>query len=128
MKKLILGLAAASAVAVAAPGLASADVSDNGTTNDAYGFCVANHIAQATTAPTTASGGSAPARPASRSPPKLATAPRTASTPESVRLDQQQRLTYHITCAPGSRSRGRRSERANPMRTAPLPLSKRTIE
>jgi len=45
MKKLILGLVAASAVAVAAPGLASADVSDNGTTNDAYGYCQANHIA-----------------------------------------------------------------------------------
>ena len=39
MKKLILGLVAATAVAVAAPGLASADVSTNGTTNDAYGYC-----------------------------------------------------------------------------------------
>ena len=44
MKKLILGLVAASAVAAAAPGLASADVSNNGTTNDAYGYCQANHI------------------------------------------------------------------------------------
>ena len=46
MKKLILGLVAASAVAVAAPGLASADVSTNETTNDAYGYCQANHIGQ----------------------------------------------------------------------------------
>ena len=45
MKKLILGLVAATAVAAAAPGLASADVSTNGTTNDAYGYCQANHIA-----------------------------------------------------------------------------------
>ena len=45
MKKLILGLVAATAVAAAAPGLASADVSNNGTTNDAYGYCHANHIA-----------------------------------------------------------------------------------
>ena len=45
MKKLILGLVAAAAVAVAAPGLASADNSDNATTNDAYGYCITNHIA-----------------------------------------------------------------------------------
>jgi hypothetical protein len=46
MKKLILGLAATAAVAVAAPGLASAGgPSDNPTTNDAYGYCIANHIA-----------------------------------------------------------------------------------
>jgi hypothetical protein len=45
MKKLILGLAATAAVAVAAPGLARADVSTNDTANDAYGYCIANHIA-----------------------------------------------------------------------------------
>ena len=50
MKKFILGLVAATAVAVpvatALPGMASAaDVSRNGTTNDAYGYCQANHIA-----------------------------------------------------------------------------------
>ena len=48
MKKLILGLVAAAAVAVpltAASGPAFADVSTNGTTNDAYGWCQANHIA-----------------------------------------------------------------------------------
>ena len=44
MKKIILGLAAASAVAVAAPGLASADNSNNGNTNDAQGWCVTNHM------------------------------------------------------------------------------------
>ena len=45
MKKLILGLVVAAGVAVAAPGIASADVSTNDTTNDAYGYCQANHIA-----------------------------------------------------------------------------------
>ena len=44
MKKLILGLAVATAV-VAIPGMANADVSNNGTTNDAWGYCIANHIA-----------------------------------------------------------------------------------
>ena len=45
MKKFIVGITAAAAVAVAVPGLASADVSTNGTVNDAYGYCQANHIA-----------------------------------------------------------------------------------
>jgi hypothetical protein len=31
--------------ALAVPAAASADVSTNGTTNDAYGYCIANHIA-----------------------------------------------------------------------------------
>ena len=44
MKKLILGLVAATAVAAAVPGLASADVTNNGTTDDAWGYGVANHI------------------------------------------------------------------------------------
>jgi hypothetical protein len=44
MKKIILGLAAAAVVAVAAPGLASADVSTNGTTNDSHGYATANHL------------------------------------------------------------------------------------
>jgi hypothetical protein len=45
MKKLILGLVAASAVAVAAPGLASAGgPSDNPTPSDKTGFNIANHI------------------------------------------------------------------------------------
>ena len=48
MKTFILGLVAATAVAVpiaAAPGLAAADVSTNKTTRDAHGYGVANHIA-----------------------------------------------------------------------------------
>ncbi len=45
MKKLILGLAATAAVAVAAPGLASRRRQHQRTTNDAYGYCIANHIA-----------------------------------------------------------------------------------
>ena len=46
MKKLILGLAATAAVAVAAPGLALPPTSaPTGPTNDAYGYCIANHIA-----------------------------------------------------------------------------------
>ena len=47
MKKLtfVLGVAAAAAIAVAASGTASADVSTNGTQNDANGYGVANHIA-----------------------------------------------------------------------------------
>ena len=33
------------AALVVTPAVASADVSTNGTTNDAYGYCIANHIA-----------------------------------------------------------------------------------
>ena len=43
MRKLIVtGMAVAM---LAVPSIASADVSTNGTTNDAYGYCQANHIA-----------------------------------------------------------------------------------
>jgi len=43
MRKLIVtGMAVAM---LAVPSTASADVSTNGTTNDAYGYCQANHIA-----------------------------------------------------------------------------------
>jgi len=47
MRKLILGLTAAAAIAspIAMTGAAHADVSTNGTTNDGYGYCIANHIA-----------------------------------------------------------------------------------
>ena len=48
MKKFILGAAAATAVAVslaAGTGIASADVSTNKSAKDAYGYCVANYIA-----------------------------------------------------------------------------------
>ena len=43
MKKFII--AGAALVALAVPAVASADVSTNGTTNDGYGYCQANHIA-----------------------------------------------------------------------------------
>lgn len=43
MRKFILIGTAIAALAV--PAAASADVSTNGTTNDAYGYCIANHIA-----------------------------------------------------------------------------------
>jgi hypothetical protein len=47
MRKLILSLTAATAFAapMAMAGAAHADVSDNGTTNDGYGYCIANHLA-----------------------------------------------------------------------------------
>jgi hypothetical protein len=44
MKKIILGLVAASVVVIAGPGLASADVSTNGTTDDSHGYATANHL------------------------------------------------------------------------------------
>jgi hypothetical protein len=43
MRKLIITVAALAALAV--PTAAMADVSTNDTTNDAYGWCQANHIA-----------------------------------------------------------------------------------
>ena len=43
MRKLIITVAALAALAV--PTAAFADVSNNGTTSDAYGYCQANHIA-----------------------------------------------------------------------------------
>ena len=43
MKKFILAGMAVAMLAV--PAVASADVSTNDTTNDAYGYCQANHIA-----------------------------------------------------------------------------------
>ena len=112
MKKLILGLVAATAVAAAAPGLASADVSNNGTTNDAYGYCVANHIANFNGGHN-GIGCSAPPRPASRSPALSGIRAPTdhSSTPRAIRPDQQQRLTYHSTCAPGSAEPGCASQR-----------------
>ena len=44
MKRIITTALVAAAV-LATPAIASADVSTNGTTNDAYGYCIANHIA-----------------------------------------------------------------------------------
>ena len=107
MKKLILGLVAASAVAAAAPGLASADVSNNGTTNDAYGYCQANHIPNFNgdhngighirsdrdrRADRGAAGNRAPAE--------------HCVDTQGVRPDQQQRLTYHTHLRPGSAEPG----------------------
>jgi hypothetical protein len=43
MKKFII--AGTAVLALAVPAVASADVSTNDTTNDAYGWCQANHIA-----------------------------------------------------------------------------------
>ena len=43
MRKIFIVAAAVAALAV--PTAAMADVSTNGTTNDAYGYCQANHIA-----------------------------------------------------------------------------------
>ena len=43
MRKLIIAVAALAALVV--PTAAMADVSTNGTVNDAYGYCQANHIA-----------------------------------------------------------------------------------
>jgi len=42
MKKFII--AGAALVALAVPAVASADVTNNGTTNDKQGYCIANHI------------------------------------------------------------------------------------
>jgi len=42
MKKLILAGMAVAMLAV--PTIASADVTNNGTTNDAQGYCIANHL------------------------------------------------------------------------------------
>ena len=44
MRKFIV-VGATLAALVVTPAVASADVSTNGTTNDAYGYCQANHIA-----------------------------------------------------------------------------------
>ena len=44
MKKLLVGLVTAAAVTVGAAGVASADVSTNGTTKDAVGYATANAI------------------------------------------------------------------------------------
>jgi len=45
MRKILLGFAVLAAVAGFTAGSAGADVSTNGTTSDAYGYCIANHIA-----------------------------------------------------------------------------------
>ena len=110
MKKLILGLVAAAAVAVAAPGLASAgDVSNNGTTNDAHGYARPT-TSTTTTATTTASGTSAPRRPVSRSAPSLEPQPVPGSPPRANTPRSATTADVRHTCAPGSPSRGRRSK------------------
>ena len=116
MKKLILGLAAAAAVAVAAPGLASAGgPSDNPTPNDAHGFARQPHPQRLQRRPQRHRVD--PLRPDRQQISRQRRAPRVD--PRATTPHQQQRLTYLSTCAPGSRSRGRRFERANPMRRYP---------